>query len=180
MIPFTLLCVFLLAYVFIKPYLNHIVEVKNSLPHGEAQELQLQESVAYKHIGITTDFSKNDQKVIQEALKQGNKEAQYTFIHVVETAAARYHGHFVLDQETKLDEENLQKYTSQLEKLGYKADYKIGFGNTVKAIVDFVDDNEIDFLVMGAHGHKGIKDIIFGSTVVKVRHQIKVPLLIIQ
>jgi manganese transport protein len=32
---------------------------------------------------------------------------------------------------------------------------------------------------MGAHGHKGLKDLIFGATINAVRHQLKVPLLIV-
>ena len=105
------------------------------MPHGEAQVLSLAESKAYEHIGITIDFSGNDQKVIQTALKQGGKSALYTFIHVVETAAAQYHGDEVLDQETLSDEANITKYKDQLLEMGYKAEVKIGFGNTAKAIL---------------------------------------------
>ena len=110
---------------------------------------------------------------------QGGKSAKYTFIHVVETAAARYHGKNVLDQETKLDEQNLIKYQNDLINLGYQIDYKIGFGNTAIAITKIVNENNIDFLVMGAHGHKGFKDLLFGTTVDAVRHKIKIPVLII-
>jgi manganese transport protein len=34
-------------------------------------------------------------------------------------------------------------------------------------------------LVMGTHGHKGFKDILFGTTVEDVRHNISVPLVLI-
>jgi manganese transport protein len=112
-------------------------------------------------------------------MMQGGKSAKYTFIHVVETAAARYHGENVMDQETLLDEKNLIKYQLDLEDLGYKADYKIGYGNTASAIAKIVEETHIDFLVMGAHGHKGFKDLLFGTTVDAVRHKIKIPVLII-
>jgi len=177
-IPFTILCILLLGYVFFKPLINKYFYPLPFVPHGEAQVLSLAESKAYEHIGITIDFSGNDQKVIQTALKQGGKSALYTFIHVVETAAAQYHGDEVLDQETLSDEANITKYKDQLLEMGYKAEVKIGFGNTAKAILKTVDEEGIDFLVMGVHGHRGIKDLIFGTTVGKVRHRIKVPLLI--
>jgi manganese transport protein len=32
---------------------------------------------------------------------------------------------------------------------------------------------------MGVHGHKGFKDLVFGTTVDSVRHKTKIPLLII-
>ncbi len=178
-LPFLLACLALLVYVFIHPFVTKRKENKKLVPHGQAVGYINNLVIEYKHIGITTDFSSNDQKIINNALLQGGESASYTFIHVVETAAARYHGKDVLDQETILDEENLKKYTTDLIALGFKADYKIGYGSTANAIAKIVNDSEIDFLVMGAHGHKGIKDLAFGTTVESVRHKIRVPVLII-
>jgi manganese transport protein len=39
---------------------------------------------------------------------------------------------------------------------------------------------DADLLVMGAHGHKLFKDLIFGATVDTVRHRVKIPVLIVQ
>lgn len=178
-IPLILACFALLAYIFIQPFLSKKELKQQELPHGKAVDFNHAVEIEYKHIGITTDFSANDQKIIRNALMQGGKTAKYTFIHVVETAAARYHGKNVLDHETKLDEENLIKYQNDLINLGYQIDYKIGFGNTATAITKIVNENQIDFLVMGAHGHKGFKDLLFGTTVDAVRHKIKIPVLII-
>ncbi len=177
--PIILACLALLVYVFIQPFLKPRSMERNQLPHGQALDILEDELIAYHHIGITTDFSANDQKIIRNAIMQGGKTAKYTFIHVVETAAARYHGKNAMDQETQLDEDNLIKYQLELAKLGYHSDYKVGFGNTAIAISKIVKEHEIDFLVMGAHGHKGFKDLIFGTTVDAVRHKIKIPVLII-
>ena len=43
-----------------------------------------------------------------------------------------------------------------------------------------VNDFKADILVMGAHGHKGIKDMIFGTTVDKVRHRVNIPVFIVK
>jgi manganese transport protein len=32
---------------------------------------------------------------------------------------------------------------------------------------------------MGAHGHAGLSDIVFGSTVDSVRHLVKIPVLVV-
>lgn len=172
-------CLFLLIYTFIKPFLNNKQSDKKQLPHGEAVLFDKHHPIHYKHIGITIDFSGNDKKVISNAIAQGGKNALYTFIHIVETAGATYHGNAVMDQETFLDENNLKKYVVSLKELGFNVQYKIGFGQTAKAIVKIVKLNHIDFLVMGSHGHKGVKDILFGTTVDAVRHQIDIPVLII-
>ncbi|MEJ7682500.1 MAG: universal stress protein [Segetibacter sp.] len=34
-------------------------------------------------------------------------------------------------------------------------------------------------LVMGAHMHTGVMDFLYGETVDKVRHQLKIPVLIV-
>jgi manganese transport protein len=34
-------------------------------------------------------------------------------------------------------------------------------------------------LIVGSHGHKFVKDIIYGSTVNEVRHRVRVPVLAI-
>jgi manganese transport protein len=47
-------------------------------------------------------------------------------------------------------------------------------------IVRFARELHPDLIVMGAHGHKGLKDIIFGTTINAVRHKLRVPLLIVR
>jgi manganese transport protein len=37
-----------------------------------------------------------------------------------------------------------------------------------------------DLLIMAAHGHRGLKDIIFGTTINKVRHEVKIPILVVR
>lgn len=178
-IPVLLCALALLVFVFIQPFVIKNKESRKFVPHGQAIGYSEGLPIKYKHIGITTDFSAKDQKIINNALAQGGKNASYTFIHIVETAAARYHGKNVLDQETILDEENLKRYTVDLHSLGFSADYKIGYGSTAAAIAKIVNESEIDFLVMGAHGHKGFKDLAFGTTVESVRHKISIPVLIV-
>ena len=57
---------------------------------------------------------------------------------------------------------------------------KEDFRNINVTISNIINQTDADILVMGAHGHKGLKDIIFGSTVDKVRHQVKIPVLIVK
>ncbi|WP_419211098.1 Nramp family divalent metal transporter [Maribacter sp. X9] len=178
-IPIALGCLILLGYIFIYPFLKAIPKSRRQLPHGEAGKFMEGTLITYKHIGITIDFSGNDERIIQNALSQGGKSSTYTFIHIVESAAARYLGKSSMDHETKRDIEGLEKYEQRLEQLGYTANHKIGFGNAPLEIAKIVIAEEIDFLVMGAHGHKGIKDVIFGTTLDVVRHKINIPILII-
>ncbi|WP_410220672.1 Nramp family divalent metal transporter [Pedobacter sp.] len=178
-IPMAIIIALLLLYIFIYPLTNpHNLKVK--LPHGDALEIATVEKIDYKRIGIAIDFSKHDRNTIRHALIQGGKHAHYYLIHVVETAAARYHGQTVLDHETQADMENLKKYQDNLAELGYHAMPQIGFGGTARAIAEISNKQNIELLVMGAHGHKGLKDIIFGTTVNAVRHKVSIPVLIVR
>lgn len=178
-IPIAIGCLGLLVYVFMHPLLSKIVREKKQLPHGLAENISEDALIRYQRIGIAIDFSGKDEKIIKNAMMMGGKEATYIFIHVVESAAARYFGKNALDHETQLDNNNLVEYQKKLEQMDYKADVQIGFGNPAKEMAKIILSQNIDLLVMGAHGHKGIKDIIFGSTVDALRHKIKIPVLVV-
>ena len=40
-------------------------------------------------------------------------------------------------------------------------------------------DNHADMLIMGAHRHSGLKDYLFGETIEAVRHELDIPVLIV-
>ena len=178
-LPIAILVALLLAYIFIYPLLNKKTRFGN-VPHGDALAIGIVEKINYEKIGITVDFSEHDRKTIRHALIQGGKDAHYYLIHVVETAAARYHGKTAMDHETQSDIDNLKKYQENLAELGYESTPQIGFGGTAKAIAEISKTNELELLVMGAHGHKGLKDLIFGTTVDAVRHKVEIPVLIVR
>jgi manganese transport protein len=170
----------LLVYVFLRPLLYKHSDKPTYIPHGIAAALDNLEAVSYNNIAVTIDFSKNDQDCIRHALMQGGKSAKYTLIHVVETAGARYYGGQIMDNETQSDVDNLDKYVAALKDLDYRAEAKIGYGGAASSIADIINDSGVDFVVMGSHGHKVIKDLIFGTTVDSVRHKVKVPVLVVK
>ncbi len=178
-LPVVVGTIFLLLYVLLKPWIGHRRETPTHIPHGKAINIDEIKPISYSDIGITVDFSSKDKETIHHAVIQGGKNAQYYLIHIVETAGARYHGDKVLDFETQSDAENIEKYRQSLLQLGYNAVVLIGYGDTVTAISELSKKHKLDLLVMGAHGHTGISDIVFGSTLDAVRHKVGIPVLII-
>jgi manganese transport protein len=49
-----------------------------------------------------------------------------------------------------------------------------------KEIVRFAREMQPDLLIMGAHGHGGLKDLIFGTTISPVRHNLNIPMLVVR
>jgi len=135
---------------------------------------------AYKRIALAIDFSPLDPDTISNAIHQGGKDAEYLLIHVVESAGALVMKQDILDLEVNSDQQNLEKYAAELRSRGFNVEARIGFGNPKREIPDMVNSYDADLLVMGAHGHKGYKDLLFGTTVDAVRHRVKIPVLIVR
>jgi manganese transport protein len=83
------------------------------------------------------------------------------------------------DYETRKDQSQLDNYIKQLKENGLKATGKLGYKNRSKEIVRLVKENKADMLVVGAHGHTGVKDLIYGETINSVRHELQIPILMV-
>jgi manganese transport protein len=180
-IPFCVATGILLFYITFKPLLDRRRQEKNARPpHGSAILLQSLEKPTYRKIAITIDFSSVDSICIQSAMAQGGKSASYLLLHVVETAGAIWYGSEIADRESSVDTASLQNYLDQLKQQGYQVEMQIGYGNPKQIIPELVTKFDADLLVMGAHGHKWAKDLIFGTTVDTVRHRVAIPVLIVR
>lgn len=171
----------LLGYITFKPVIDKRRQEKAmQLPHGEARDLQIKAGPEYKRIAVAIDFSDLDTISIKSALSQGGKDADYLLIHVVETVGALVYGSHTADRESSKDARALEDYARQLREEGYKVEIEVGYGNPRRTIPKLVKAFDADLLVMGAHGHKLFKDLIFGATVDTVRHRVGIPVLIVQ
>ena len=128
---------------------------------------------------VALDFSEADVKLLASAIGQAKRETRFLLIHIVESASAILHGKETDDYETKKDEERLNFFVSQLNERGFDATGELGYRNRVKEIVRIVKNNNADMLVIGAHGHTAIKDFVYGETVNAVRHELKIPVLVV-
>lgn len=138
------------------------------------------EKPVYRRIALALDFSKNDEQVIINAIAHGTPDTEYLLIHIVESASAKYLGHESDDLETRKDQQQLLAYTAQLRIQGINARGILGYRHRAKEIVRIVKEEKADFLVLGGHGHTGIKDWIYGETTNQVRHHVKIPVLVVQ
>ena len=167
----------LLFYIFIYPWINKPA-VKETPLHGEEKMIHL-EIPKFRKIAIALDISRLDEKLLAFAIGQGGTESNYVLIHVVESVPARILGKQSDDFETRTDQERLNSYQSLLARNNYKSVTRLGYINRTKEIVRIVKEEGAEILVIGAHGHSGLKDFIYGETVNTVRHELKIPVLIV-
>lgn len=147
--------------------------------HAEPGNIETVLIPTYDKIAIAIDFSVNDPKLIAHAIGQANNNTSFILIHVVESVSASIYGNESDDLETRKDKEKLNVYVSQLIAKGFIAEGKLGFKDRSKEIVRIVKESNADMLVIGAHGHSGLKDIIYGETTNAVRHELSIPVLVV-
>ena len=172
-------CLLLLLYIILVPLFHKKKADASIKMHGVAEMPTTFNLPVYNKIAVALDFSTNDYKIITYALGQGNINTQYLLLHIVESASARLHGKESADYETQKDMEQLQVYIKHLSEKGYKATAEIGYNKRVKEIVRIVKESQSDLLVIGAHGHTAFRDFLYGETVNAVRHQLKIPVLVV-
>ncbi len=178
-IPICIFCAGLLLWVTFSPFFKKIRNKRAQL-HGVPEKLELKPDKAFERIAVCVDFSATDSDAISAAIQQGGKSATYILIHITETAMARVMEEETEDMETDFDRKALDGYAEKLKTAGYTSELLLGFGNPKIEIPKFIEEKKCDMLVMGAHGHKMLKDIFFGATINSVRHSTKIPVLVVR
>jgi manganese transport protein len=122
-----------------------------------------------------------DRKVLTHAvtLAKQNNAVLYLF-HVVEGVSGQLYGNKAYDEETRADQEHLESIAQQIRDIGIAVHAYLGFGSVPPQLVRLATETRVDLLVMGGHGHRGIQDILFGTSISEVRHAIAIPVLIIR
>jgi len=180
-VPLAISFLILLLYIVFKPFITKAkIDIQNHSPHNLKLTLSKSGNYTKKNIAVSVDFSDADEVALNNAFELGGIGAKYTLIHVVETVGAMIYGENIDDHETIIDEKLLEQYKVMLTEKGYKVATQLGFGKPNKVIPEIINKGEFDILVMGTHGHTGFKDLIFGTTVNKLRHKIAIPLLIVK
>ncbi|MHA4846882.1 Nramp family divalent metal transporter [Flavitalea antarctica] len=148
--------------------------------HAEITGLKNLVIPTYHKIAVALDFSENDAGIMAAAIGQNMKDAEILLIHVVESASAKLLGSESDDFESRQDIVNMELYVRELKEKGYNVYSRIGFRHRTKEIVRIVKEEKADMLVIGAHGHSGIKDFIYGETINAVRHGLTIPVLVVR
>ncbi|TMI80347.1 MAG: iron/manganese transporter [Bacteroidetes bacterium] len=147
--------------------------------HAEASGLQKVAVPLFQKIAVALEFGEKDEKLLSYALGQAHQNTSFVLIHVVESASAKVLEKDTDDLETRKDQEHINFYAQRIMQMGYKADGILGFNHRAREIVRITKEANADMLVIGAHGHAGIRDWLYGQTIDSVRHELKIPVLVV-
>jgi manganese transport protein len=147
--------------------------------HPEASNLQQIAVPVYKKIAVALEFSEKDEKLLSYAIGQAHPNTSFVLIHVVESVPAKILEKESDDLETRTDQQHLDFYVQRFKQMGYEATGVLGFNRRSREIVRIIKEANADMLVIGAHGHTGIKDWFYGQTINSVRHELNIPVLVV-
>ncbi len=175
----------LLLYIVFEPVLVKVFGhrtvrmLKEADIHGAGIMPAVKEIAPFRKIAVALDFTNSDGEILSYAVGIAKDTSTLLLMHVIESAGTSVYGNEIEDIETKQDKDRLIRYAEELRKIGVKnVSYEIGYGNTVKALAEIIKKNEADIAVFGSHGHRGIKDLIFGITSNRVKDRVNIPIFI--
>jgi manganese transport protein len=177
--PVALSLLGLLAYVtFAKPRASHL-PVEEVL--SAKNVIQGMVTPRYTRILVPLDHSGRDRSALGHAAAIAREHgASLHLLHVEEGAISRLYGPIASGIEVEAGKEYFETIIAALLKQGLSADLTVLHGQRPKdAIVTVAREKGADLIVMGAHGHRGFKDMVFGNTINGVRHLVNVPVLVV-
>jgi nucleotide-binding universal stress UspA family protein len=108
--------------------------------------------------------------------------ASLLLVHVADGWAARHYDEMQLrdSEEMIADREYLDRLRGELQALGFIVETCLKTGDPARELVKLTREEHVDLVAMATHGHKGVADVIHGSTANHVRHNVDVPVLLLK
>lgn len=179
-VPINLAIGGLLAWLIAEPWFR-----KQPMPEGAGGpppvELDLGAPV-YRQILVPLDHSRLDAETLLHATALARShQARMILLHVEEDVTSFLYGSVSTTAEVEHGQVYLESLRVSVEKAGVETELVVAHGGKVsQQIIRTAKTYGADLLVMGAHGHKGLKDMIFGATINEVRHSVGVPVLVVR
>src|SRR4051812_29252401 len=146
----------------------------------------LSQSQQFRRIGVALDASDTDAAMLAEAVALARAHrAELVLMHVVEGVGGQWYGHQADDAEYRHDEQYLKSLADHLRASLQPEGVpdvraSLGFGPVAPELVRLAGKEEVDLMVAGGHGHRGLTDLLKGQTIDTLRHGVKVPVLAVK
>lgn len=137
----------------------------------------------YRKILVALENSRADQTLIPHIAELARQlKSELFLIHVADGWVARNYDRLKLaeSEEMKEDRRYLGDVAARLRAEGLTVAVKLTLGDPPTEILNTAADEGCDLIAMTTHGHRLIGDILFGSTIDKVRHKATIPLLVVR
>ena len=137
----------------------------------------------YRHILVAVENSTADKTILAHVSELAQLTgAALLLVHVADGWAARNFNQLKLreSEEMKIDRDYLDRLRGDLEGHGLTVETRLAMGDPATELVKVSEEQGVDLIAMSTHGHRFVKDVLLGATADKVRHLVKVPVLLLR
>jgi nucleotide-binding universal stress UspA family protein len=137
----------------------------------------------YRRILVAIENSPADRTILTHVTELARLTgAELLLVHVADGWAARNFNQLKLreSEEMKSDRAYLEQIRTDLEARGFKVETRLAMGDPATELIKASEELGVDLIAMSTHGHRFIKDILLGATADRVRHLVKVPVLLLR
>jgi universal stress protein A len=137
----------------------------------------------YRRILVAVENSAADKTILGHVADLARLTgASLLLVHVADGWAARNFDQLKLreSEEMKIDRDYLDRLRDELEARGLIVDTRLAMGDPATELVKVSQEQGVDLIAMSTHGHRFVKDVLLGATADKVRHLVKVPVLLLR
>lgn len=137
----------------------------------------------YKKILVAIENSKADQAILEHISGLARLTgASLLLVHVADGFAARHFEDLELreSEEIRGDRAYLERRTDELTSAGLVVESRLAMGDPPTELIRIAAEEHVDLIAMSTHGHRFLSDVIHGTTVDKVRHTVRVPVLLLR
>ena len=137
----------------------------------------------YKRILVAIENSPADKTIVDHVAELARLTgAELLLVHVADGWAARNFDQLNLreSEEMRADRAYLDGLRSDLASRGLTVDAMLAMGDPSTELIKAAESRHADLLAMSTHGHRFLADVIHGTTVDRVRHLVKIPVLLLK
>ena len=137
----------------------------------------------YRRILVAIENSAADQTILTHVSGLAKLTgASLLLVHVADGWAARHFDQLKLreSEEMKADRAYLDQLQSGLRAQGLQVDTELAMGDPATELVRSAETHQADLVAMATHGHRFLNDVVRGATADRVRHLVKVPVLLLR
>jgi manganese transport protein len=174
----------LLVYVMFEPLIRRRLRWRPAQPASLIPEaaVEIVPPDGYHNILVTLDHTRLDAVALRHAAVLAKTYgARLHLLHVEEGVTSQVYGELASTSEVEQGRLYFQRLLDALRAAGVAAELEVVFAQSAPdEIIAAARRLRPDLVVMGAHGHRGIKDMVYGATINHVRHAVGAPVLIVQ
>ena len=137
----------------------------------------------YRRILVAVENSPADRTILSHVTKLAQLTgAELLLVHVADGWAARNFNQLKLreSEEMKIDREYLKRLRDDLSRDGFTVETYLALGDPATELIKVAEEQKVDLIAMSTHGHRFLQDVIHGTTADRVRHLVKVPVLLLR